>query len=155
MMASGLSSVRKINRLNINISVDAGELSALVVRCVDAPADSLRCVALEMRRGGGEKQEEEEREAGGEDVAYLRGSANDANLTPRKVTPRRIVFSIARVLSDFPATFPKLLTSVAAFYDLSNILLFFSPERKYRSSRYSKYISSGDEQEKKHTFANE
>lgn len=77
MMASGLSSVRKINRLNINISVDAGELSALVVRCVDAPADSLRCVALEMRRGGGEKQEEEEeeREAGGEDVAYLRGSA--------------------------------------------------------------------------------
>lgn len=61
--------------LNINISADAGELSALIVRCVDAPADSLRCVALEMRRGGGEKQEEEEREAGGEDVAYLRGSA--------------------------------------------------------------------------------
>lgn len=98
--------------------------SALVVQCVDAPADSLRCVALEMRRGGGEKQEEEEeREAGGCGIPpRLR---NDANLTPRKVTPRRIVFSIARVFSDFPATFPKLLTSVAAFYVLSNILLFF------------------------------
>lgn len=62
----------------LNISADAGELSALVVRCVDAPADSVRCVALEMRRGGGEKEEEEEDEEereGGEVVAYLRASA--------------------------------------------------------------------------------
>lgn len=60
MVSPGLSSVRIINPLNISISADAGELCALVVRCVDAPADSLWCVALEMRRGGGEKQEEEE-----------------------------------------------------------------------------------------------
>lgn len=59
---------------------------------------------------------------------------NDANLTPRKVTPRRIVFSIARVFSDFPATFPKLLTSVAAFYILLNILLFYFPQEENTNS---------------------
>lgn len=118
------------------------------MRCVDAPADSLRCVALEMPRGGGEKQEgveeeEEEREAGCGIPPRLR---SDANLTPRKVTPPRIGFSIARVFSDFPATFPKLLTSVAAFYILLNILFFYSPGIKYKSWRYSNlllYISSG------------
>lgn len=83
--------------MNRNISADAGELSALVVRCVVAPADSVRCVALEMRGGGGEEEEE----GGGGEGGGKGGCGipprlrNDANLTPRKVTPRRIVFSIA------------------------------------------------------------
>lgn len=82
--------------MNINSSADAGELSALVVRCVVAPADSLRCVALEMRTGGGEEEEEEEREGGGRGGCGIPPRLRtDANLTPRKVTPRRIVFSIA------------------------------------------------------------
>ena len=61
--------------LNINISSDAGELSALVVRCVDAPAGSLRCVALEMQRGGEAAAGGGGVEGGGGDVVYLRESA--------------------------------------------------------------------------------
>lgn len=87
---------------------------------------ALRCNALERWGRGGGRAEGQWEEAGGEDVAYLRGSTAQLTMpvsSPHKVTHHHIIFSTLRhvervcaVNSDFIVTLPNLMVSLRSIF---------------------------------------